>query len=302
MNSFDLDRFFSSSLVPAGCGMASASDILNATQQRKFLRTGIPSFDAVMRLVPGELIFIGGRAASGKTALGMQIVHSAAKQIAARPGEDRGLVAVFSAEMTTSSLLLREACAQAGVPMQSLIVGSASDQDYDRVRTFLVNSKLSSCLYIDESPAPTLEHMAEQLSILAEAGNLELVMFDYLELAGEFAGSPQERVSKISRGLKALAKQFKVPVIALAQLNREVEKRADKKVQLSDFMFGGEQSADIAIGLLRPHLYDLAQPANLVEAHICKYRNGKVGVIELDFNEKLMRFSSAIRVSTPLNS
>ena len=294
-----VDDFFTSNLMPAGMSNQRAQQYLAQAANKMFLRTGIEPLDKHIRLVPGELVFIGGRAASGKTALGMQITRNVCRSLAG----SKGIVAFFSAEMTMQSLVLREAAAECGVPMERLTLGEATPFEVERVEQYLRSGgPLLDHLFVDESPAPTLEHMLEQLGALTEAGyDLRLVVFDYLELAGELGANQQERIAKISRGLKAIAKHFNVPVVTLAQLNREIEKRADKKIQMSDFMFGGEQAADIVIGLLKPSLYDEAISRNLVEAHIVKYRNGRIGIEPMYFDEKAMRFSSVVVVRRPLN-
>lgn len=301
MSRVDLDSFFDGRLMPAGVAQQRARTDLAAMKSGAFLRIGIGALDKRLRLVPGDVYFIGGRAASGKTALGMQIAYSALAQI--QKNKEQASVAIFSAEMTAASLMLREASAQTNVPLESIILGEATPDEYTLMDESLREPRVAmENLYIDESPAPTLEHIAEQLTALRQASKLRLVVIDYLELVGEFAKTQQERVSKISKGLKGLAKQFDVPLVVLAQLNREIEKRTDKKVMLSDFMHGGEQAADVAIGLLRPWTYDITKPRELVEAHICKYRNGRTGVENLFFDERTLRFSTAVMLRQDLVS
>lgn len=302
MKAHDLDDFFETSLVPAGIGAQKARIQLMAMQARAYLKTGITAIDRHLRLVPTEFTLIGGRAGTGKTALGMQVVANVLRSL--RHEKAGGSVAVFSAEMSTAQIMLREAAAATNIPLQRLTLGEATDEEYAAIDKALRGRQDAGIdnLYIDESPSPTLEHMVEQLSALQAAAPVRLVMFDYMELAGEFGQNQTDRVAKISKGLKSIAKRLEVPVVALTQLNRDIEKRPDKKILLSDFMYGGEQSADIILGLLRPHQYDQAQPRNLVEAHLVKYRNGVSGIVEpLVFDDRTLRFSTGYLKRTGLN-
>lgn len=296
-----LDDYFASNLVPASIAKGAARQQLANMRGGNFgYKTGIAPFDAMFRLVPTDVVAIGGRAASGKSAMGMQIVYNVARQLRAK--EEQGTIAVFSAEMSGAALMMREACAYAQVPYQKLLLGSATPEEYDRVDTALGNREQAERLYIDETSSPTLEHMTEQLHLLSKVDQVRLIMFDYLELAGESGYQQSDRVSKIAKGMKQLAKHFQCPVVVLAQLNRDIERRAEKKPQLADFMHGGEQAYDIAIALLRPWLYDQAQPKELVEAHIVKYRNGRPDTAKLMFDEQTLRFSTAIIVRKDLNN
>lgn len=295
-----IDDFFEDAVMPAGMAMQRARKQLADYKYGRFFRTGIRPLDERLRLVDGDLILVGGRAASGKTALGLQIIRNVLKQ--QDKMEDKRPVIIFSAEMTAASLMMREAAAAVDIPITALVTRTATEEEYAKVDDFLLGIGAKNYyldhLFIDQSPAPTLEHMASQLEQLPD---LALCVFDYTDLAGEMAHSQLERITKITRGLKALAKKYNIPVLALAQLNRDVEKRENKKVQMSDFMFGGEQAADIALGLMRPWTYDNTLPKELVECHICKYRNGPTGVVDMSFNERTMSFSGAVRIQVPLN-
>lgn len=286
----NLDEFFTNRLVPAGIAQERARVRLMAMQTGTFLNTGIDCLDRRLRLMPTEVVFVAGRAGTGKTAFGMQMVSNAQRFIV--KNKESSSVAVFSAEMSADSLMLREAAAITNTSVERLGLGQATPEEYEEVERVLRKLRYDN-VFIDESSAPTLEHMVEQLQALQDASPLRLVLFDYMELAGEFGQNQSDRMAKIGRGLKAIARRFEVPVVVLAQLNREIEKRQDKRPLLSDIMHGGEQSADIILALHRPHLYDKAQPAALVEAHIVKYRNGRTGVENLFFNSQTLRFSGA---------
>src|SRR5690606_25530434 len=149
-------------------------------------------------------------------------------------------------------------------------------------------------VYIDESPAPTLEHMIEQLNALVESGQqIAMVLFDYTELAGEYDRDESRRVNKISRGLAAIAKRFACPVLTLSQLNRDIEARADKTPAMRDLMHGGERDAACILILVRPWSYDKSAPRELINGHIVKNRFGKQGDVTLGFDETSLRFYSA---------
>lgn len=286
--------------MPAGVALQRARKRVGDYRKGNFFKTGIEPLDRTIRLIPGNLLLIGGRAGSGKTAMGMQIIRNVLKQ-QQRDG-DRKPVLIFSAEMTADGLMEREASAAVNVPVAGLVSQSATAEEYDRMDGFLSGdsgqAEYLDNLFIDESPAPSLQHM---LNHLESFSNLALCVFDYVELAGEYSTNQAERVSKITGGLKAIAKGRGIPVIALAQLNRDIEKRADKTIYQSDFMYGGERDADIALGLLRPSQYDLAQPRELVECHIVKYRNGPTGVVNMKFDERTMTFTGGNVIRTPLN-
>lgn len=284
------DEFFQKNLVPAGFAIDGARTRLRRFQSGETgLSTGWANLDRFMRLTPGELTTIGGRAGTGKTAFGMQLVYNTLNATRDRIG---GHVVVFSAEMDGASLMLREACAQEGVSFWGIQSRTVSEDVYDRVDQAL--SRLEGKrLLIDESPAPTLEHMLDQLSTL-EGRTLRLILFDYTELSGEMDRVESQRIAKISRGLKAIAKKFSAPVVNLSQLNRDIEGREDKTPSMRDLMYGGEREPDRIILLVRPWLYDKSKTKELVTAHVVKNRNGPTGEALFSFDESVMRFRSAV--------
>lgn len=289
---FDIDLFFRENLQPSTFAAQRARERLRA------LRDGVAGFttklvglDQYVRLMPGQLFTVAGRSGAGKTAFGMQLIYSVMLQMEERG--DGGVVCVFSAEMDGESLMLREACALEKVSFWQVQTGVCTQAEYDRLDSRLSNMG-SQRLYIDESPAPTLEHMVMQLKALADEGrDIALVLFDYTELAGEFDRDESKRVNKISRGLATIAKKFDCPVVTLSQMNRDIESRAEKTPSMRDLMHGGERDAATILILVRPWAYDKSAPRELVNAHVVKNRFGPQGEATLGFDETTLRFYSA---------
>ena len=149
---------------------------------------------------------------------------------------------------------------------------------------------------VDQSPAPTLEHMREQLSAYAEDRPIRVIMLDYAELAGEWATQEGVRLAKIMRGMKALAKRFDAASLVLSQMNRDIEGRHEKKPRLSDLMHGGEREPDRILALVR----DDDQPQNIF-CYCIKNRNAPLFETVLLFDGPTMRFKSARIVNVSLN-
>lgn len=249
---------------------------------------------------------LGDCTVTHNTAMGMQIADNAMRQLQGTGKQ----VAIFSAEMDAASLTLREACAIERINYWDMVKGRLSQEQYDALALRL-DEIAESGYWLDETPAPTIEHMIVQLEALAagEKG-IGMVLFDYLELAGDSERDEVKRIAKISRGLKAIAKRFDCPVLALGQLNRDIDRRAEKKPSLADLMYGGEREPDGIVILHRPDLYDDSTPKIkdkdgkdrlIVEAHIVKHRHGPGGDVTLAFDPDTMRFDSAIRNRVPLN-
>lgn len=230
------------------------------------------------------------------TAFGMQLVNSILVQM--RERDDPGVVCVFSAEMDGEALMLREACAVEKISFWRVQTGDCREEEYRRLDKRLEQMG-DTRLFIDESPAPTLEHMTAQLKALADDGRaIALVLFDYTELAGEFDREESRRVNKISRGLATLAKKFACPVVTLSQLNRDIEARSEKTPSMRDLMHGGERDAACIVILVRPWMYDKSAPRELVNAHVVKNRFGPQGEAKLGFDETSLRFYS-VKVQKP---
>ena len=292
MKTIDPEVFFRENMTDVGHAINRAVDMVHDMESgHTGFKLGIPNLDEYMELMPGELTTIGARSGTGKTAIGMQIMHNILKDLdeSGRPGK----VCVFSAEMNGETLMLREACARENVPLWRIRKRLANNTEYQRVRERL-DSMRNDRLLLDESSAPTLEHMLSQLEMIKEEyGKIAFILFDYTELSGEFEKVESQRIAKISRGLKAIAKAYKCPVLTLSQLNREIEGRKDKIPTMRDLMHGGEREPDCIMIMLRPWLYDNAEQKELVYAHVVKNRNGPLGQAVLLFHDEIMRFESA---------
>jgi replicative DNA helicase len=296
---FDIDLFFRENLQPSAFAAQRARERLKALQGGTVgFKTQLAGLDTYVRLMPGQLLTIAGRSGSGKTAFGMQLVYNVAQQMTQR--DDTGLICVFSAEMDGEALMLREACAVEKISFWSVQTGDCKAEEYQRLDRRL--SELGDKrIYIDESPAHTLEHITLQLKALFDEGRtISLVLFDYTELAGEFDREESRRVNKITRGLATIAKKFNCPVVTLSQLNRDIEARADKTPNMRDLMHGGERDAACIVILVRPWTYDKERPKELVNAYVVKNRFGPQGDATLGFNETSLRFYAAQVTHTPL--
>jgi replicative DNA helicase len=300
MKTINPDEFFRENLTDVSFAVNRALDMVdNMESGITGFKYGLSSFDDYAELMPGELTTIAARSGTGKTAIAMQVVYSVLHTLeeSGKPGR----VCIFSAEMAADNLMLREACAQEKIALWRLRKQSTSAEENQRIRNRL-NHLRTERLLIDESAAPTLEHMLSQLQIVEEEyGKIAFIMFDYTELSGEFERNEGQRIAKISRGLKALAKKYNCPVLTLSQLNRDIEGRSDKTPTMRDLMHGGEREPDCIIIMVRPWLYDDAEQRELVYAHIVKNRNGPLGQSTLLFHDEIMRFESAELVRSEID-
>lgn len=244
------------------------------------LSTGFTDLDSKLTgLQEGQMIVIAARPGMGKSTLGLDIArHVAFKQ-------DKSVL-IFSLEMADAELLKRALSAEARVPSRDFSVqGGLDDLKWERVNTaiqMMENKKLG----IDDDPAITLNQARAKARVWQRKYGLDLIVFDYLQLMNSDTryDSRQMEVSEISRGLKLLAKEFKIPVIAISQLNRGPEQRTDKKPQMSDLRESGsiEQDADVVILLHREEAYDKNTPrAGEADVIIAKQRAGPTGTVVL---------------------
>lgn len=288
----DIDLFFRENLQPSSFAIQRARERLKALQSGMVgFTTKLDGLDAYVRLMPGQLLTIAGRSGAGKTAFGMQLIYNVTKQMTERG--DMGMICIFSAEMDGEALMLREACAVERISFWRVQTGDCRADEY-----LCLDERLARMgdkrLYIDESPAPTLEHMTEQLKALTDEGRtISLVLFDYTELAGELDRDESKRVNKITRGLASLAKKFDCPVVTLSQLNRDIESRSEKTPNMRDLMHGGERDAACIVILVRPWSYDKSRSRELVNAYVVKNRFGPQGEATLGFDETSLRFYAA---------
>jgi replicative DNA helicase len=293
---FDIsDKRTKTSFVTLKEVIKSSFEMIEHLYDKKEAITGVPSgFPDLDELTtgfqPGDLIIIGGRPSMGKTALGLNIAQHVALDI-------REPVAIFSLEMSKEQLAMRMLCAEAMVDSNSVRKGFIKKEDWHKL-TGAAGRLADAPIYIDDSSGTSvLEMRAKARRLKMEHhGGLGLVVVDYLQLMrgrGNFERREQE-ISEISRSLKGLAKELKVPVIALSQLNRAVEQRGEKKPTLADLRESGaiEQDADVIIFLYRDEVYNKNNPSNKGEAEVivAKQRNGPTDTIKLTFLSSSTRF------------
>ncbi len=262
----------------------------------KALITGVPTgFEKIDDLTSGlqksDLIIIAGRPSMGKTAFALNIAQYASL-------EGQTPVAVFSLEMSKEQLAFRMLASEAKVDSQRLRKGLLGETDWPKLTT--AAGRLSDApIFIDDTSAITvLEMKAKSRRLKAEKG-LGLIVVDYIQLmrAGGYRDSREQEISEISRSLKALAKELKVPVIALSQLNRKVEDRTNRRPQMADLRESGaiEQDADVIAFIYRDEVYNKSDDnpeKGIAEIIIGKQRNGPTGVVKLTFLEKYTSFEN----------
>ncbi|MEW6118068.1 MAG: replicative DNA helicase [Nitrospirota bacterium] len=238
---------------------------------------------------PGDLIIIGGRPGMGKTAFALNIAQHVGV-------EQKEPVAIFSLEMSKEQLAMRMLCSEGMVDSSRVRKGFLSREDWPKL-TSAAGRLAEAPIFIDDSSAiSVLEVRAKTRRLKREHKALSLVVVDYLQLMrsrGNFERREQE-ISEISRSLKALAKELRVPVIALSQLNRAVEQRGDRKPTLADLRESGaiEQDADVILFLYRDEVYNKAtQRKGTAEVIIAKQRNGPTGTVNLSFQSNMTRFA-----------
>jgi len=247
-----------------------------------------------------DLVIIAGRPSMGKTAFAMNIAENAAI-------EDQQVVGVFSLEMSREALLLRLLCSQARVDAHKMRTGSLWQDDTKKL-VRAMEQLAHAPVYIDDTPGITLSEMrAKARRLKQSAGKLDLIIVDYLQLmsgGGKRYENRTQEVSAISRGLKALAKELAVPVIALSQLSRAPESRGgDHRPQLADLRESGsiEQDADVVAFIFREEVYKQGDPdlQGKAELIIAKQRNGPTGRVKLAFIKNCTRFESLAEDGLP---
>ena len=251
--------------------------------------TGYAELDDLLTgLHGGELVLIAGRPAMGKTSIGMNIVENAA----IRAGKK---AAVFSLEMPAEQLVMRLLCSQGNVDMQAARRGALTLEDWGKLADALVTLS-DAPIYIDATSGITVPEVRSKARRLQMEKGLDLILIDYLSLmtATGRNASRQEEVSSISRSLKALAQELKIPVLVLQQLSRANTNRSDHRPVLSDIRESGaiEQDADVVMFLHREAYYNPdTEKKNGAELIIAKQRNGPLGKIDLIWNAAYTKFT-----------
>jgi len=251
--------------------------------------TGFTDLDNMTRgLNPGNLIIIAGRPGMGKTSLALNIAEHAAIR-------EQRPVGLFSLEMSQEELALRILSSEVDVPFGPLRSGHLSQKQWSKVIQ-AVKTVSSAPLFIDDSANPSLLEIASKARRLKAEHGLELLILDYLQLmeAGGRYESRNLEIAAITRGLKQLAKEINVPVIALSQLSRQPERRSgDHRPQLADLRESGsiEQDADLVMFIYRDEMYDRDSPdKGIAELILSKHRNGQTGTVKMVFLSETTKF------------
>lgn len=259
------------------------------------LSTGFKDLDRMcFGLQNSDLIVIAARPSMGKTTLALNM----AQQIAVH---DKRPTAFFSMEMSRDQLAQRLLCAESQIDAQNMRSGFLSQEEWHKL-TRAVGPLSESPLYIDDSASlSVMEVRAKARRLKAEKG-LEAVFVDYLQLMRGFSRfeSRQQELSEISRALKALAKELNIPVVALSQLSRAVEKRPERRPILSDLMESGgiEANADLVLFIYRESYYNKnSDTGNIAEINIAKQRNGPTGLVKLYFLDRFTKFANVAQES-----
>lgn len=255
------------------------------------ITTGFIDLDAKLTGIrPGKLTIVAARPAMGKTAFGLNVMENIAFNLHVP-------VAFFSLEMTTIELVHRVLSAMTSVPGQAIDQKRMDDDEWNRVLD-VANTCADAKIYIDETPGLDVAVLKERTRRLYRQYGIGAVIIDYLQLmhaSGKNINNREQEVAAISRELKGLSKELKIPVIALSQLNREVSSRVDKRPILSDIRESGsiEQDADNILFIHRDDYYNPSgEKNNKAEIIIAKQRGGPTGIIELHWDGRFTRFSN----------
>ena len=234
------------------------------------------------------MVLIAARPSMGKTTFALNIAEHAAL----REGKS---VVIFSLEMSKEQLAYKLLCSEANVDMLKLRTGALEDKDWENIAR--ATGPLSKAkIYIDDTAGVTVMEMRSKCRRIKMEYGIDLILIDYLQLmSGSNSESRQQEVSEISRSIKALAKEMECPVIALSQLSRAPEQRADHRPMLSDLRESGsiEQDADIVMFLYRDEYYNKeTEDKNIAECILAKQRNGPVGTVKMAFIGALSKFGN----------
>jgi len=279
-------------------GFVSVRDVLDEAFERidklheqrgqtRGVPTGFKQIDHILSgLQKSDLIVVAARPSMGKTSLALNFALNAAANGFA--------VGMFHLEMSKDQVVDRLISAQSGIDSWRLRTGNLREDDFAKLSDAM--SKLAEMpIYIDDSPSSNILEMRTKARRLQSDKKLDLLIVDYLQLmeARRSSDSRVQEISEISRGLKALARELSVPVVAVSQLSREVEKRPRKIPQLSDLRESGaiEQDADVVMFIYRDDYYNKeSERQNIADIIIAKHRNGPTGQVELYFKPETMTF------------
>jgi replicative DNA helicase len=328
-------------LIPFRAALTAAIDSAEAAFKRDGktvgVATGFIDLDNKLGgLHPSDLVIAAGRPGMGKTSFATNIAFHAVKSYRTAPGadgrpvaEDGAVVAFFSLEMSAEQLAARILAEESGVPSDRIRRGDVRREDFDKF--VAASQRLASVpLYIDDTPALSVSALRTRARRLKRQQGLGMIVVDYLQLmrpsgTGRNQDSRVQEISEITRGLKAIAKELDVPVLALSQLSRAVEQREDKRPQLADLRESGsiEQDADVVMFIFREEYYKSREPKinenetqdkfnnryaewqelmerihGVAEIIIAKQRHGPVGTIKLRFEAETTKFDNFIGPET----
>lgn len=255
--------------------------------------TGFKDLDGILAgLQRSDLFILAARPSMGKTAFALNLAHN----IATKAGE---AVLMFSLEMSKEQLVDRMLAMESGVDAWALRTGNLSDQDFERIG-HAMGTLSEAQIYIDDTPGITVSDLRTKARRESHQHPLGLIIVDYLQLMSGGArfsgdGNRVQEISEISRGLKGIARELNVPLIALSQLSRSVENRSPQIPQLQDLRESGsiEQDADVVAFIYREEYYNQeSERKNITDIFIKKHRNGPTGAVELYFDKEKQRFRS----------
>ncbi len=295
-----MKRAGAETLVPLNRVLMSTFDQIEELSRLKGRLAGVPTglydLDRMLTgLHGGELVLVGARPAMGKTSMALGVTQFAARQA-------KRCVAVFSMEMPSEQIGLRLLCSAASINMQRVRSGMLSDDEWVKIGDTI--NELSTCrVFIDDTPGLTPSQLRSRCRRLMLEQGLDLIVIDYLGLMGtdKRVENRQLEVSEISRQLKAIALELKIPVLACAQLSRAPAARTDKRPMLSDLRDSGsiEQDADVVLFLHREGYYASAAAEdgpkpddNAGEVIIAKQRNGPVGTVNVEWQAEFARYTN----------
>jgi replicative DNA helicase len=284
--------------------LVQAMDRIGARAESRHPITGIASGlidldDITAGFQPGQLVVLAARPSMGKTALALNICDHVAV-------ETKKSALFVSLEMGSIEIAERLLCARSGVDGHKLRTGmQVNTEDLKLLGKAFTQLTSGGQIFIDDAPARNMLQITATARRLKLHKDIELVLVDYIQLISseDSRDSRQEQIAKISRRLKTLARELKVPVIALSQLNRAVEHREDRRPRMADLRESGaiEQDADMVLLLHRPEYYDANDQPGIAELIVAKNRNGPIGNVNLTFLKKLTRFDNLAAVAEPFD-
>ena len=313
----DVGKAFVDIASPVDNALAQAQAAMKSGKTIVGVSSGFSDMDNMTGgLINSDLIILAGRPSMGKTAFAMNLAANAAHYILNDKDEEKGTVGVFSLEMSAEQLAMRLLSMGTGISSSRIRRGDLTEEEFTKLIKRSKEVK-ELRLHIDDTPALTISAVRTRARRLKRRYNMRLLVIDYLQLlrgvSKKAAENRVNEISEITQGLKAIAKELNIPVIALSQLSRAVEQREDKRPQLSDLRESGsiEQDADIVMFIYRDEYYlmrkqppesnvdehakwqqQMEEVQNITEILISKHRNGPIGKVKLRFDNGTTTFTN----------